>query len=330
MIEPIPFHLITRYLSNEATPAEQQVLFNWITSSKKNEQIFNEHVDIWKKVNEKGSFNLDKGLVKINSKIDAWENTQRKERNLTLPLVYKFAASFALLLVSASLILWFSKASPKEIVSLTQVKTEVGQHKSIKLNDSSTIQLNTFSQLTYPAKFASDKREVSLEGEAYFEIARDEERPFIIHTGAFTTRVLGTAFNIKNEKQRVIVSVSSGTVKVFNNKESAVLQHGDQAIYDLQTGKLILGKANLDYELAWLTRSLYLNDSPLSDVAEKIYDIYGYTSHFENLNIRTCRITGKFKQQPIENILEAIQFSTGIQYTLKNKTITWRGTGCEL
>lgn len=331
MKENVPIYLITRYLSLEATEEEKQELERWKNQSPSHQKIFDEHKTLWERVRVHEQFNLQRGLERINSRIDSYESEQTSVRKISGSnfYIYKIAASFLVVAVaSVILFLVLTKNQVEQNLTWHKLQTEAGKQDRIVLADSSHIHLNSQSVLSYPASFANHVREVQLTGEAYFQITKDVARPFIIRTGNLTTYVVGTAFNIKSDSNSVIVSVASGIVKVFVDQDTILLRPGEEVMY--VQGANIIAKTNTDLEqvLAWMTKSIYAEDETLAVVAEKIYELYGATSEFDNDKIRKCRITAKFRSMPLKDILQAIEFSTGAHYHIVGNHIVWSGAGC--
>jgi transmembrane sensor len=328
MQEKIPTNLIVRYLSNEATEQEKKALLDWIAEDISHQKIFLEWSASWEHNTPRKEFDLSSGLQKFNLRIDACEEEQKKTRSLSWQ---KIAASLAIFLAAGIAIYVLGKYSESrsEEVTYTEQHASSNEQVSIKLSDGSIVQLNSNASLKYPETFKGFKREVYLTGEAFFEIEKDSLHPFIIHTGEFSTHVLGTSFNINATGNNVIVSVATGKVRVMQGDNMQVLLPNEKVKYSRANHTILKGHADLDRELAWKSHTLILEDILLAEAAEKIEQQYGVTIHFKNESIKQCRITGKYKNQPIENVLRAINFSTGIQYSIAGQTITLYGKGCE-
>lgn len=327
MQENVPIYLITRWLSGEATPEERENLEIWLHQSPENKALFKEHETLWTRVRASERFKSDQALSKINQRIDAYEKLQSTSRSSPPFLLYKIAASLIAVGLVGSLWFWFSKTTHIENqLSWTEIKTPAGSQQKVVLSDSSLVQINGQSKLYYPVDFEGNTREVHLTGEAYFKIAPDKQHPFIIRTGDFTTQVVGTAFNVKSDSSTVAVSVTEGVVKVFVNLDTVTLHPGEAAIYAKEQNSIVKNKADLETALAWMSRSLILQDETLGVVADKIYQLYGVTSEFKSQRLKEVRVTGKFRKMSLEDILLAIEFSTGTNITYRDKHIIWNET----
>ncbi|SMD35379.1 FecR family protein [Reichenbachiella faecimaris] len=206
-----------------------------------------------------------------------------------------------------------------------------GETKWITLSDSSRIRLNESSLLTVAADFNEDDRNVSLEGEAYFEIARDEARPFIIQTNEATTQVLGTAFNIRaiEEEPKVEIYVVNGKVSFTANGSELILTQGMAANFDRTSDLLSLDSEELN-ALAWQSKTLKFEDSPLDKVFAALQSYFKADMVITNDKIKNCRFTGEFKKPKLKEILKVISISTNVTYTEDNGRFIISGEGCAI
>lgn len=323
-----PQYLIVRFLSNEATPEEHEVLFNWINQDPKNHKTFEEYYFLWHKKSEgPPTFQTQGNLQKLNARIDALENHEKKKSIYWWPRV----AAAAMLLISVGVGFWFaqreSNASPREIAFV--VKTGAPDRSTrVKLSDGSVVKLNTGSTLRFPEKFNGDRREVFLTGEGFFDIRKDPEHPFIVHHSQITTEVLGTSFNIKDEGSHSIVTVATGRVKVTGGAQSKIVTPHQKAVYNPQARSIEVTKTSTTSELCWMENTIIFEDTDLPSAAKKLEEWFNVTIQFENAGVRNCRITGKFKNESLEHILEAISFSTGIKFAINKNTVLLSGNGC--
>jgi transmembrane sensor len=318
-------HLIIQYLSHEATVEEEEALLEWISKDTSHQKIFSEWVEVWNlRPPVDSSFHLSNALGRLNNRIDVSEAKSR----LTLRNI-----AAAVLLIATTGLLFFlgSRYSllPVEDVSYVEKKTGDGAKLEVNLSDGSTIVLNGNSTIKYPNHFTEGSREVFLTGEAFFEVAKDKEHPFIIHTNNLITRVLGTSFNVKARSKSTIVSVVTGKVEVNHGSLSEIAMPNEKITYNSSEGSLEKARADLESELAWRSSTIIFADSELSEAAEMIQEVYGYSIVFEKENLSKCLITGKFKNQPLHIVLKAISFSTNTQHRVQGKTVTIYGHGCE-
>ncbi|HTF19876.1 MAG TPA: FecR domain-containing protein [Chryseolinea sp.] len=321
-----PSRLIVRYLSNEATPEEQEELLDWVSASADNQRIFHEYALAWNQEEMcMPLLNKVRPLQSLNSRIDALEHDKAKR---TGPLWVKIAAAITLLVVSSALA--WRLFRPSEAVQYAEVTTGTGQRTTIRLADGTTVRLNAHSTLRYPAAFKGDTREVFLYGEAFFEVTHNPQMPFVVHTDAVATEVLGTSFNVDADSAQVAVTVATGKVKVSGQAQQEILLPRDQVRVLRKSGAMKRSQVNLDRALAWTRNTLVFDNTALEDVARKLEHWYGTSISLDNARVSQCRITGTYRNETLTHILEAISFSTGTKFRIgADGKVILSGSGCD-
>ena len=217
---------------------------------------------------------------------------------------------------------------------LTVVTASAKQKKQIVLADGSTVWINSSSQIKYPLKFENAIREVYLTGEAYFDIKHDVSRPFIIHTGKVVTTVLGTAFNIKEDKHShtVVVTVTRGKVSVANGSQSlGTITPNQQITFNTVTDKHVQHGIDAEKVIAWQENYIHFNDVTFAEAAAQLQQRFKVKIIFSNEKIKNCEFTGAaLKQEKLDNILKVIcEFNKAAYQTRADGTIVIDGPGCE-
>jgi ferric-dicitrate binding protein FerR (iron transport regulator) len=211
---------------------------------------------------------------------------------------------------------------------------ETHGHKWIKLSDGTSVQLNSNSHLEYASDFKGKrKREVTLYGEAFFDVAHDPAHPFIIHTGKITTTVLGTAFNISayDNKKAITVTVVRGKVMVQNANETlAVLTPNQQLNWQADKEKINKRSVNIAQAIAWKAQDLIMDDITLLQAADLISKRYGVEVLFKNNKVKTCRFTAAFlNRNDISQVTEVLTAITGATFERNGNQLVIDGAGCE-
>lgn len=214
-----------------------------------------------------------------------------------------------------------------------------GEKVIVALTDGSKVILNSGSSIAFPRVFDDSQREINLQGEAFFEVTRSENQPFIVHTGELSTRVLGTSFNIQAfDENAISVTVATGRVQVFQDPahrsdsgeplESVFLDPSQQVIY--QNHRFTVNRVDLAKSIAWKDDILEFDDASLSSVVSTLERWYDIDIVFENDEIVHCRINGRFKGQRLEEVLRSIRYMYNIDYEiLTPNKITLYGKGCK-
>jgi transmembrane sensor len=249
------------------------------------------------------------------------------------------AASVATILLMATAFFFKSNHSLPAASEQKNVKQDFAMAFSgkqlIHLPDGSTVLLNNNSSLTYNQdSFNKKTREVILIGEAYFDIKRNEDKTFIVHTGKVETKVLGTAFNInaRNSSQNIEVTVTRGKVQVGNaEKIYGIITPNEQIKVDKKTLVFEQKKVSADLVTEWKSNYLILDDINMREAASLISQKYNVQILVSNEKINNCRITASFlNDEDLEHVLKVIcsVIETEYHYTAKG-SIVLEGKGCQ-
>lgn len=200
-------------------------------------------------------------------------------------------------------------------VQMAEVSTGFGERKQVLLADGSRVVLNACSSLQYPKEFEDDVRKVQLNGQAYFEVARNEKQPFFVETGKFHVQVLGTEFDVKSytDDEIVSVEVKSGKVEVTLPEAMLRLKKDEQVLMNTVSGEFNKKKENKEVA-TWRKGSLCFNHTPIRDVARELERIYNCTIEFSEGQEFVNVITGEHENQSLESILESLHIVSGINY----------------
>lgn len=218
-----------------------------------------------------------------------------------------------------------------------------GKRSIIDLPDGTKVWLNAESQLIYSKDFQNQNtREVFLLGEAFFEVAEDKSKPFIVSTSSIAIKVLGTAFNVRSyDRQRAIeTTLLRGKIgiSVINqeghstDQEETALFPNQRAVFTKETKKLVI-QNNVEAELysGWRTGKLYFDDKPISEVLAIIEQWYNVTIHLENVPPNGCTFSAKIDNKTLAEVLELFKNSAdeSIAYRIKNKDVYVTGKFCQ-
>lgn len=240
--------------------------------------------------------------------------------------VWKIAAM--LVLVSAIGVLLYHvqwQATPN-----WQVASTDSSHRSkVALPDGSEVILNRNSKIEFPEKFEG-KRIVKLTGEAFFEVSRDEQRPFEVHTTQGVTRVLGTSFNVKDyANDHFTVAVKTGKVAVHNQSAKFIL-HPNELVTNQKGSWKKQADINIAQYVGWSSGIVDLRDLSLSEGVQLIGEFYDVDIEVRG-SIGDCLLMGRFENEPFTNVIQGLQYALpGLQLTKKDDgRIILSGSACE-
>ncbi len=239
-----------------------------------------------------------------------WESEEQPTTKKHYVRWYVAAAAVILLLVTSTLFLRQSHNASSVDTARQHDNTAMAGVTRVKLPDGSTVMLREGSWLNMTNSFEGNTREVSLEGEAYFDIASNPAKPFIIHTGRLTTTVLGTAFSIKAfpNDSYVTVTVTRGKVKVEDGQKLlATLEADKQLVYNIKSDRSQERIVNAGKEVAWRSHDLIFRTTSFETIVEELSRIYEVTIVFENETLKKRLITASLDDRDsIETILDIL------------------------
>ena len=215
------------------------------------------------------------------------------------------------------------KQTPAHQPEILSLVTDWGQRNTITLDDGTIVTLNAGSQLHYPKSFDGDSiRSVRLEGEAFFEVAKNPDKPFIIKTGEITTKVLGTSFNINSYDFNDMISVTVRTGKVQVESKSkdgktktVQLEPNEMAQYSKTAYALTKSKVDNENYLDWKNGIIRFSDISFDEASKMLSRWYGVAISFENNSLKNCHITARYEHAKLQVVLESIKFATkGMDY----------------
>jgi ferric-dicitrate binding protein FerR (iron transport regulator) len=329
-------YLFRKYLDNTCSRQELEEFWQLMSELSENDLVLQELQDQWHReenAHPTAHDELDRVFERVQQKIGKYETgyTAAPVRRLGRRSLYIGVA--ASLLLCMALGWWYFSKQPVIQPPLTGHVKENPLRKII-LPDGSVVTLNHDSHLDYPAAFSAASREVTLTGEAYFDIHHDPHKPFLVHTGAFVTRVLGTAFNIKaySKDSQVAITVERGKVQVQrqdNQKSLSILVAGDQLIIDKQSEQRHQGKVDIKQVMQWKNNDLQFDNIRYEDAALLIGHHFNIELRFRNEALRNCRFTVDLTGKSLEEILEILGPLTRSSWTKENEQTIWlEGEGC--
>ena len=318
--------IITREISGEISADEQYVLNKWLTESAENEQYFKNLQKIYLQANK--SNKEDTPAIDVNQEWQRFKNSVQPESTKTTYQTnwIRIAASVVVIAVLGYLI-WFNAFQSNSITVLAEHSGQL-----ITLPDNSVVTLNKDATITYPRAFADNSRTVIMKGEAFFEVTRNEKKPFTVNLGLSSVEVLGTSFNINAEdnNDRIEVVVNTGKVRFGTNsgKETVVLTKGEKGTF-MKNMNMISKVQNKDINfMAWKTRKIVFNDVDLDIVIQTVNKIYNSQITFSTDVGKNCKVTVSFDNQSIEAILSVLELTLDLEYKKTGDIIEVVKTGC--
>lgn len=291
-----------------------------------------EFKEMWDNIEEQTKdpkiFGREQKIIPIHSVPNSIPTKKANSMKNTTRLVFFRIAAILLLVFSLgiSIVIWEEEELPTEQTSAIIFKehhTPLGVKSRISLKDGTKVLLNSGSKLKYEEDFSGPLREVYLKGEAFFEVAKDTNRPFIAHSGGISTTALGTSFNIKAyQGEYQTIALLSGKVEVKNHQkvhEPVLLEDtGKIKISDEGFSKV---KFDKDKILGWTKKTIVFDNTELSEIISTLENWYGVSIIFQNKPRQGLYLSGKFYNESLENVMEGLKHTAKLDYEFRDKKV---------
>ncbi|HEX9513847.1 MAG TPA: FecR domain-containing protein [Puia sp.] len=341
--------LFAKYLQRRCTPEEVAELISLLQQGDAEESLSEPMQTLWGQLKEDKTehpVDWDKMYGNLRrTEEDLFSLHQRRTRP-AYKLHYLFhrawfkVAAILILCMMVSAAYWALTGNNRKLRPAPAAGENVGgilsalnKKQIIHLPDGSTVILNADSKLDYPASFAGKYREAYLTGEGYFDIVHHARMPFLVHTGKITTRVLGTAFNIKAypADEAIEVTVTHGKVQVEReNKNMGLLTADQQISFSKKTEVYVQKKVDIKQVTAWKPEEIRLDDVTMEEAATRIGQRFKVIIEFANPAIKNCRVTATFYEDDLLNeIMTVICGVSQSNFTIHDNKIIIDGKGCK-
>lgn len=318
--------LIIAELDGVISQSDKKYLHNWVSKSEKNKLQYTQIKDSW----EISLSNLSQ-IVDTSKEWERFQNRintrpKTKKRKLITSVFYKVAAVLIIgLLITNILFQYFETAEP---VCYTAIAPKGSISQNI-LPDGTIIYLNSGTEIKYEEPRSGENlRQVYINGEAWFDVAKNKKRPFIVHTPYYSVKVLGTQFNVKcyEDDETVATTLEEGSIQVLNSEkfklaENVTLIPGEQILFN-KTERTI-SKRNVDTNIftSWRKNKLIFLDMTFGELVKLLERKYGVEIEVADKSILKEHYSGTIKNETITEILNIVQNTHPIKYEVKGQKI---------
>lgn len=335
MMEHNIHDIIGKYLAKEITDDEVLIFNEWLNRCDENLKEFELHKKNWEETRIRyNALGSDLVFREILNKIDdhyeeeASNTPNKMHRNINrqIGLITKIAAVLIIIFTLAFLInssLQDSSVEDSSVVMIEKINP-AGQKSKIFLPDGSEVWLNAESKIAYPEIFSDSIRKVVLNGEAFFSVIKDPEKPFIVQAGKVFTTVLGTSFNIYayNNEPNTYIALQSGKVKVDisneHGQQELYLEPGEGISYDKFSHETIKEEFDEELQLGWKDGIIKFDDANVDDVFNTLSRWYGVEFEIKNKKKESWTYEGTYEGETLENVLKGISFTKSFTYRFVN------------
>lgn len=322
--------IIAKSISGNIEQSEMIIFEEWLHSSGKNREIYQQARKVWESCEIPLSGNeLEKDLSKVIYGISVLQSRKISNQKRRW-FFYKAAAVFVLPVVFAIGLYHYNKNEKDGDASIQQceIVAPKGHLSKCILPDGTIIWINTGSTITYNAASFSNKfREVRLTGEAFFKVAKDKDKPFIVITDYSDIKVTGTSFNVKAYPDAYIFEtvLEEGEVEVilhYNMEQKIKLETSERLVFEMSDRSVSVGKVDAKLYTSWRNGEILFKDATLNDLISELERIYDIRFELRDKNLGNFRFRGMFSYN--NNLIDAlgkIKETSGIDYYIKNNTV---------
>ena len=277
---------------------------------------------LWKTGEEESSSSWEEWISNERQALQIISNYEDRRRSHSIYLVKKWRsiAAAVLLCIVLSVVYFANPADMK--VAQYEIYVPYGKRQKVVLPDGTKVILNAGSYMKYPRQFGKEGRYVHFKGEAYFDVAKNKDCPFIIQSQDYKIRVLGTTFNLNNyeDSEELQLTLCTGKVLMNFGEEQLKLTPGEQLVLDKTNMHLEREHVNTQNYMLWMQNKLYFNRTPIQEVTRRLERVYNCTIRLDSSFVFNNFLSGTHDNRSLESVLESIRLATGIKYRKANNS----------
>lgn len=304
-----------KHLLGEASPEEEQAVNEWMNENAANEEYYSQLKKIWdnsRKLAVESTLDVNKAWERFQNRV-AIQNASPKILKPSRFSWMRIAAS-VILIAGLGIVAYFmiNNNGSKEMIAQT------GQNVLVDtLPDGSVITLNKRSAITYPSKFKGNSRAIALKGEAFFNVAPDKKKPFIISVNDVQVTVVGTSFNIKSENGITEVVVETGIVQVTKPGKTVELIAGEKIVISPNDSSAVKEKVTDKLYNYYRSKEFVCDDTPLWKLVQVVNEAYNARIIIGSRELGDKRLTTTFNNESLDQVLEVIHLTFDITIVKK-------------
>jgi transmembrane sensor len=327
----VEYHnLISKFFAEEISDNEMIELKSWLEKDPENRRIFNEENELWQESGthtKLGYYKTDRAWIEMSSRL-GFDKDNSKSYTILSRNSFRLllaAASVAFMIAVGGLSLWIAGRPSSVLIASSsyKVSTSEGEKAHVYLPDSTEVILNSGSSIEYDGNYNMNERIVKLEGEAYFNVATNRKKPFVVQLDRLLVSATGTRFNISSymNEDRVETTLEEGIIDVsIKGKEPLNVQSGQQVIYFIRSEKVLVRNVEVDTYTSWKENKLRFNDTPFEEVLRRISRKYNVKFEINNPDLMNLKYTATFIDESIEDVMQMLKSVSPITYKIIYRT----------
>ncbi len=293
--------LIVKRLTDTLSQEEEEVLVAFMAEGLFNKEYVESFEDVWKSSRESSLFNkidVRKDWESVRGRMDFGKKTIKSFRSRLLRVAAVLVPAFILL---SSLVAYYYLPGFGRLTAFDARQSK----ELINLPDGSEVTLKKDARLIIVKGLRGDERKVKLKGEAYFEVEKDSNHPFLISISGAKIEVVGTAFNLEDEGGRVTINVTGGIVRFSGRHNEILVYKGEKAVFDGEN--ILKSKISDNNFLAWKTGLMNFNNAGIDEIMKVVVDCYDEVSGYKIDTKNDIKVTTVFDNQPLKEVIEELR-----------------------
>lgn len=310
------------YIKGDITSESETVeILDWIESSPENQKQYNQLKNLWVITG------FDHPEMLALPVFSLPNNKQIRFHKSLFVSFIKYAAVFFLAFVLGSLSHYFmNRNESNELSSLyNTIDVPYGERSQITLYDGTKVWLNSGTKFRYPVAFSSKTRDVYIEGEAFFDVAKNKNHPFLVYAGQLKVEVLGTLFNVcaYPDDDEIMATLEEGSINAINTVDgkSVIIKPGEQLILNCATNLLNQQKVNTELYTSWKENLLKFENAPFDEVIKKMERWYDVKINVDAKINTNERYTMTIKTESLREMLQLVSLTTKIKYEIEENMV---------
>lgn len=320
--------LLHRFIKEGTTEEENHLLRQWFEQSTSQEEFYRLFDQLWSESSSDLPKEIQKRIYcKFQNKLKTSKHPPKVKLHRLFPAWQKIAVAVIIsaLVLSNCLTLDYTLDSQEQLaLQYFTVSAEKGQRAFLTLPDSTKVWLNSDTRISYPANYGLKDRNVLLEGEAFFDVAKEPGKRFIVNANNMKVEALGTTFNINayNGENNIIVSLFTGSLRVRYNDYSTILNPNESVKAELLSKRILLNRgSDVASAAAWRSNELVFSGESLEEIARIMNRLYNVSVVIEDESIKKETYAGTIHNCNLQNMIDIIGLTTSVTYEYKGDVL---------
>ena len=312
-------NLTENFLQGNLSSTDKEHLLSMIKSDK--------HIDAWMRRSIEMTDNFIPDVVRdrVMDQITSEKSDKQVKHKVSRYWKRMAIAAICLLCLCMGTLSWYSFVDHHSGNGVVTIKTGIGEHSNVTLPDGTNVVLNAKTTLSYNCSLENGLREVTLTGEAFFDVVSNEEHPFIVNATDLVVECLGTSFSVRNyeEAKSVSVILSEGKVNVVAGGSELMMEPNNRVEYNKDSKFLAKQQVDASNYLCWLNNEIRYNNCSLEDIAMELSRNYNIQIIVTTDKLKNERFTGYLGHSTLRNVLEILSMTSGVKYYFDNESVVY-------